>query len=59
MIDYAPIKPILRPRTKSPLSAPFSTNSLASSSVKQPQLRKRSTITTPIQPSTFKIKLGF
>ncbi len=58
-MNYEPINPILRPRTNIPLSAPFSINSVASSNVKQPQLRNRSTIATPIQPSTFKIKLGF
>ena len=59
MSEYEPINPRLRPRTKRPLSAPFSTNSVASSDVKQPQLRKRSTMATPMQPSTFKIKFGF
>ena len=59
MIGHIPINPIVRPRTKRPFSEPFSINSVASSNVKQPQLRNKSTMATPIQPSTFKIKLGF
>lgn len=54
-----PIKPIVLPSTKRPLSEPISMYSLASSGVKHPLLRKRSTTATAIIPSTFKIRFGF
>ena len=49
----------LRPRTNIPFKAPMSTNSCASSLVKHPQLRIKSTKQTAMHPSTFKIRFGF
>lgn len=54
-----PIKPTVRPRTNNPFKAPISIYSCASSEVKQPLHRKRSTTAAPISPSTFSIRFGF
>ena len=53
------MNPMLLPKTKSPLRLPVCTNWSASSLVKQPELRRRSTKETAMQPSTFRIRLGF
>ncbi len=49
------MKPILRPRTNRPLSVPILMYSSASSDVKAPLSRRRSTKQTAMQPSTFRI----
>ena len=49
------MNPMLLPKTKSPLRLPVSTNWSASSLVKLPELRRRSTKETAMQPSTFRI----
>mmetsp|Transcript_39488 Transcript_39488/g.53635 ORF Transcript_39488/g.53635 Transcript_39488/m.53635 type:complete len:210 (-) Transcript_39488:1144-1773(-) len=51
------MNPMLRPSTKSPLRHPFAMRSSASSSVKAPQLRSRSTKHTAMHPSTFRMRL--
>mmetsp|Transcript_16763 Transcript_16763/g.23477 ORF Transcript_16763/g.23477 Transcript_16763/m.23477 type:complete len:221 (+) Transcript_16763:378-1040(+) len=54
-----PMKPIDLPSTKSPLSVPLAIYSSASLLVNAPQLRRRSTKQTAMQPSTLRIKFDF
>ena len=53
------MKPIERPSTKMAFRAPISMYSCASSGVKEPHPRSKSTNATPMSPSTFNIKFGF